>query len=180
MGLFDQLSDVLKQYSDSSASGQVNEQVHEHFDQVAQAAPSSALADGLASAFRSNSTPDFSQMLGGLFSNSNGSQKAGIVNQLLASAGPGLLSQLTAGGAGGSLAALLAGGASQLTPEQAQSISPEALQQLAAHAEKSDPSLIDKASAFYSEHPALIKTLGGAALTIALAKMAEGSKGSST
>jgi len=174
MGLFDQLGDVLKQYANSSASGQVNPQVHEHFDQVAQAAPSGALADGLAAAFRSNSTPDFGQMLGGLFNNSSGDQKAGILNQLLASAGPGVLSQLTAGGGG--LAALLAGGASKLTSEQAQSVSPEVVQQLAAHAEKSDPSLIDKASAFYSEHPALIKTLGGAALTIAMAKMAESSK----
>jgi len=176
MGLFDQLGDVLKQYANSSASGQVGEQVHEHFDQVAQAAPSPALADGLAAAFRSNSTPDFGQMLGGLFNNSSGDQKAGILNQLLASAGPGVLSQLTAAGGGGGLAALLAGGASHLTPEQAQSVAPEAVQQLAAHAEKSDPSIIDKASAFYSEHPALIKTLGGAALTIAMAKMAEGSK----
>jgi hypothetical protein len=176
MGLFDQLSDVLKQYANSSATGQANPQVHEHFDQVAQAAPGSSLADGLAAAFRSNSTPDFGQMLGSLFNNSNGDQKAGILNQLLASAGPGVLSQLTAAGGAGGLTALLAGGASKLTPDQAQSVSPEVVQQLAAHAEKSDPSLIDKASAFYSEHPALIKTLGGAALTIAMAKMAEKTK----
>ncbi len=173
MGLFDQLGDVLKQYANTSASGQANPQAIEHFDQVAQAAPSNSLADGLAAAFRSNGTPDFGQMLGGLFNNSNGDQKAGILNQLLASAGPGVLSQLTAAGGAGGLTALLAGGASKLTPEQAQSVSPEVVQQLAAHAEKADPSLIDKASSFYSEHPALIKTLGGAALTIAMAKMAE-------
>jgi hypothetical protein len=110
-------------------------------------------------------------MLGGLFDKSNGDQKAGILNQLLSSAGPGVLSQLAGGGGG--LAALLAGGASKLTPDQAQKVSPDVVQQLAAHAEKSDPSVIDKASAFYSDHPALIKTLGGAALTIAMAKMAE-------
>jgi len=76
----------------------------------------------------------------------NGDQKAGILNQLLASGGPALFSQLAGGGGG--LAALLA------------------VQQLAAHAEKADPWLIDKASAFYSEHLTLIKTLGGAALTV--------------
>jgi hypothetical protein len=173
MGLFDQLGDVLKQYANTAASGQANPQATEHFDAVAQAAPSSSLADGLAAAFRSNNTPDFGQMLGGLFNNSSGDQKAGILNQLLSSAGPGVLSQLTAAGGAGGLAALLSGGASQLTPQQAQQVSPEVVQQLATHAEKSDPSLIDKASAFYSEHPALIKTLGGAALTIAMAKMAE-------
>ena len=168
MGVLDQLSNVLQQYASSSGTGQPNAKVNEHFDQVAQAAPSSALADGLAAAFRSNSTPDFGQMLGSLFNQSNGEQRAGLLNQLLASAGPSVLSQLSGGAA-----ALLAGGASKLTPEQAQKVSPEEVQQLAAHTEKSDSSIIDKASAFYAEHPALIKTLGGAALTIAMAKMAE-------
>jgi hypothetical protein len=170
MGLFDQLSSVLQQYANSTGTGQINAKVNEHFDQVAQAAPSSTLADGLAAAFRSSSTPGFGEMLGGMFSQSNGEQKAGILNQLLVSGGPALLSQL--GGAGGGLAALLGGG-SQLTAQQASQVSPEVVQQLAAHAEKSNPSVIDKASAFYSEHPALIKTLGGAALTVAMAKMAE-------
>jgi len=173
MGLFNQLGSILEQYANSTGSGQINSQVNEHFDQVAKAAPSGALADGLAAAFRSNNTPDFGQMLSSLFSQSNGDQRAGILNQLLASGGPALLSQL--GGGGGGLSALL-GGASQLTPQQAAQVSPEVVQQLAAHAEKSDPSLVDKASAFYSEHPALIKTLGGAALTIAMAKMAEKSR----
>ena len=140
---------------------------------MAQAAPSGTLAEGLAAAFRSSSTPDFGQMLGGMFSQSTGEQKAGILNQLLASGGAGLLSQL--GGAGGGLAALI-GGASQISAQQASQVSPEAVQQLAAHAQKSDPSVIDKASAFYSQHPTLIKTLGGAALTVAMAKMAEKAK----
>jgi len=168
MGLFDQLGSVLEQYANSS--GQANEKADQHWDTVSQAAPSGALADGLAAAFRSNSTPDFGQMLGSMFNTSNGEQKAGILNQLLASGGPSLLAQL--GGAGGGLAALLGGG-SQVTADQAQKVSPEVVQQLATHAEKSDPSLIDKASEFYSQHPALIKTLGGAALTIAMSKMAE-------
>lgn len=170
MAVLDQLSDILKQYVNNPGTGAVPAQVNQHFDQVAQAAPSSALAEGLAAAFHSNSTPDFSQMLGSLFAQSNGDQKAGILNQLLSSAGPSVVSQFAGGGG---LAALLAGGVSSLTPQQAQSVSPEIVQQLAAHAQKSDPSLIDKASAFYAEHPALIKTLGGAALTIAMAKMAE-------
>jgi hypothetical protein len=174
MGLMDQLSSVLQQYTNTSGATPTPEQAAEHFGQVAQAAPSSDIADGLAAAFRSNSTPAFGQMLGGLFNQSSGDQKAGILNQLLASAGPGGLAALAGGGGG--LAALLAGGASKLTPEQAQQVSPEAVQQLATHAEKADPSIIDKASSFYAEHPALVKTLGGAALTIAMAKMAEKSK----
>ncbi len=171
MGLLDQLSGVLSQYQ--SGSAQAPAEVHEHFDQVAQAAPQGVIAEGLAAAFRSNETPAFGQMLGSLFSQSSGEQKAGMLNQLLASAGPGVLSQLTGGG--GALAGLLGGaaGGAPISPEQAQQISPEAVQQLAAHAEKADPSIIDKASSFYAEHPTLIKTLGGAVLSVALAKVAE-------
>ena len=173
MGLFDQLSSVLQQYSGTAASGQPPAGVDQHFDQVAQAAPPSVLAEGLSAAFRSSDTPAFGQMLSSLFNQSSGEQKAGIVNQLLASAGPGVLSQLTAAGGGAGLASLLGSGQSPLTAEQAQQLSPEAVQQLASGAEKADPSIIDKASSFYAEHPTLVKTLGGAALTIALAKLAE-------
>jgi hypothetical protein len=177
MGLFDQLSSVLQQYTGSAASGQPPADVNQHFDQVAQAAPPNVLAEGLSAAFHSNSTPAFGEMLSSLFNQSSGEQKAGIVNQLLASAGPGVLSQLTAGGGGAALASLLGSGQSQVTPEQAAKISPEVLQQLATHAEKADPSIVDKASSFYAQHPTLVKTLGGAALTIALAKLAERTNG---
>ncbi len=170
MGLFDQLNDVLQQYKGGAGAAQPPANVQLHFDQVAQAAPQGSVAEGLAAAFRSDQTPAFGQMLSGLFSQSNGDQKAGILNQLLASAGPGVLAKLAGGGA---LAGLLQSGATQITPEQAQQVSPEAVQQLAAHAEKTDPSIVDKASSFYAEHATLVKTLGGIALSVALAKVAE-------
>jgi hypothetical protein len=47
------------------------------------------------------------------------------------------------------------------------------VQQLAAHAEKANPSIVDSLSSFYAQHGTLMKTLGGAALTVALAKVAE-------
>jgi hypothetical protein len=37
--------------------------------------------------------------------------------------------------------------------------------------------MIDQMSAFYAQHTRLVKTLGGAALTIALAKMANAHRG---
>ncbi len=86
------------------------------------------------------------------------------------SIGPGTVAQMAGGGA---LASLLGGGASQITPQQAQNVSPELVQQIAAHAEKTDPSIVDKASAFYAQHSTLVKTLGGVALSITLAKVAE-------
>ena len=166
MGILDSLNDVLKNYS--SGQNQNTANAEQHFDQVAQAAPSNVIAERLAAAFRSDQTPAFGNLVSSLFSQSSGDQKAGILNQLLASAGPGILSQL----GGGALSGLLGQG-EQVTPEQAQTVSPEVVQQIATHAEKADSSIIDKASSFYAQHSGLVKTLGGAALTIALAKVAE-------
>jgi hypothetical protein len=67
----------------------------------------------------------------------------------------------------------MGGGKTQLTPEQAQQIPPEAIQQLANHAQSANPSIVDTVSNFYAQHTTLVKTLGGAALTVALAKVAE-------
>src|SRR5580704_1593912 len=171
MTLLDSLSNVLKQYSGNAAPHTAD--ATQHFDQVAQAAPPNVLAEGLSAVFKSDQTPAFGNLVSGLFSQSTGDQKAGVLNQLLSSVGPGALAQLAGGGA---LASLLGGGATQVTPEQAQNISPELVQQLANHAEKADPSIVDKASAFYAQHTTLVKTLGGAALSIALAKVAERQK----
>jgi hypothetical protein len=120
--------------------------------------------------FNSDKTPAFGQMLSTLFNNSTGEQKAGIVNQLLSSVNPAMLAQIL-GSVG--LAGLAGCGNTQLTPEQAEKLSPEAIQRLAAHAQSSNPSVVQAVSTFYAQHTALIKTLGGTALTIALAKVAE-------
>ena len=173
MSVFDQLQNVLSQYAGGNNASQNQDEVESHFNQVAAVAPQPAVAEGLAAAFRSNQTPAFGQMLSGLFSQSNGQQKAGILNQLLGSVGPGALTSLLGAGAAGGLAGLLKGGQTQVTPQQAEQISPEAVQHLAAHAESQDPSIVDRASSFYAEHPTLVKTLGGAALTLALAHIAE-------
>jgi hypothetical protein len=169
----DKVSNLLKQYTTSggaAAAAQPAPDVHAHFDEVAQAAPSSAIAEGLTAAFNSDKTPAFGQMLSTLFNNPNGDQKAGMVNQLLSSVSPGMLTQVLSGAG---LAGLLGAGKTQLTPEQAQQLSPEAVQQLAAHAQNANPSIVESVSTFYAQHTALIKTLGGAALTVALAKVAE-------
>jgi len=88
----------------------------------------------LAAAFRSNQTPAFGNLIGKLFSQSSGEQKAGILKHLLASVGQGVLAQV----AGSPLFQGLSEnvGQQQVTPEQAQAVSPEVVQQLATHAEK--------------------------------------------
>jgi len=146
------------------------------FDDIAGMLPSGALADGLSAAFRSDQTPPFSDMLGQLFGNSGGGQRASMLNSLLATAGPLLLAKLTSGGGLSSLTNVLGGAFShgstpQLTEAQAAQVSPEDVTVLAKNAEKHDPSIIDRMSEIYAEHPTLIKTLGGAALAIALTKI---------
>jgi len=167
MTLFDQVSNVLRRYS--GGADQNPAEASEHFEQVAQAIPQGTIAEGLSSAFRSDQTPAFSSLISNLFSQSNGEQKAGMLNQLIGSLGPGALSEIAGGGA----LASLWGGAREITPQQAQNVPPEVVEQMASHAEAADPSIVDKASAFYAQHPTLVKTLGGAALSILMAKIAE-------
>ncbi len=153
---------MLQQYAGGASSTANPEQ---DFDHVAQNASQDHLAGGLAGAFRSDATPPFGQMIGSLFSNSNGQQRAGILNHLLSAVGPGA--------AGGMLGGLLGGqqGSGQITPEQAQQVSPEAVHDLAQQAEKTNPSIIETASNFYAQHPTLVKSLGTVALASVLSNM---------
>ena len=183
MDWMNQISGILQQYSGAQPD-QAPDTIDDDFDQLAQNAPHGALADGLAAAFRSNQTPDFGDMAAQLFSNSGGQQRAGILNTLIRTLGPALIAQVLArnvggssGGAGGGgisqIIDLLRGGQQEVTPEQAEQVPPEAVREIAVQAEKNDPSVIDQISDFYAKHPTLIKTLGAAALTIALAKIAD-------
>lgn len=157
MGLMDILNQAI---GGGNVSGQ-------QFDQVAQAVPSNVLADGLAHAFRSDQTPAIGQMVGQLFANSNGQQQAGLLNQIIAALGPA-----AAGGlAGGMLGKVLQPGSTQVTPAQASQLSPDQVQAVVDHAHQANPGVADQIAAFYAQHSGLIKTLGGAALAIAMAKM---------
>ncbi|MFP5264411.1 MAG: hypothetical protein ACLGJB_21205 [Blastocatellia bacterium] len=176
MNWINQLGGILEQYTGAAAS-QAPSTVQDDFDQFAQVAPSGTLADGLSAAFRSDQTPPFGQMVGNLFGQSNGHQRAGILNTLISTLGPTLVAQLLARRGASGLAGLLTGGRRQVTPEEAQQVPPEAVEEIAAQAEKKDPSVIDTLSNFYADHPTLVKTLGGAALAIALASIAQRNSG---
>ena len=167
------LMNILSQYV-GQQGGQAVTAAVDHFGQVAQQAPQSSVSQGLAAAFRSDQTPPFGQMVGRLFGNSNPQQRAGLLTQLISGLGAGSVSAST-GGSGplSDLMRQLGGGGSTVTPEQATAITPEQVQQAATHAEQQNPSIVDKVSDFYSQHTALVQTLGSAALTIALAKMAQ-------
>lgn len=184
MDWMNQLSGLLNQYQ-GGQNQQASNNVNQDFDRFSRTAPNSAVAEGLSAAFRSNTTPPFGNMVSQLFANSSGMQRASLMNTLLAAAGPMVLQQVMSrmsGGAaqantGGGLAGLLGnltggGGQPQITPEMADQIPPQAIEQIAAEAEKQDPSIIDRVSGYYAENPEVVKGLGAVALTVALAHLA--------
>lgn len=173
MSWMDQLGSMLQQYA---GAGQATQSTEDDFDRASQLAPRDALSGGLSEAFRSQNTPPFPNMLGQMFGNSNGMQRASILNTLLSVAGPALLSNiLQRGGGMGNLAGMLQGG--HVTPEQAEQIPPQAVEEIAREAEQRDPTVIDRVSDFYAEHPTLVKTLGAAALAVAMSGMTKQKRG---
>jgi len=163
MGWMNQIGSMLQQYTGGGAATGNAEQDFQH---VAQHAPSSAVAPGLADAFRSDQTPPFGNMVSSMFGQSNGEQRAGILNQLLGSVGGGAL-------AGGLLSKFGGMTGGSVTPQQAQQVSPEDVQGLAEHAQKQDPSVVDRASEFYSQHPTLVQGLGAGALALVMSRMSQ-------
>ena len=161
--------DILQQYADPARAP--TDRVEQHFDEVARQSDPRDLGNGVAAAFRSDATPPFGQMIGNLFGRSDPQQRAGILNQIIRSVGAGGLASI----AGGVLGRVLGGAAGNapptITPEQASQISPADASAIAAHAEKKDPTIMDRAGEFYAQHPQLVKGLGAAALAIALGRM---------
>jgi hypothetical protein len=64
------------------------------------------------------------------------------------------------------------GGGQNVTAQQASQISAKQVQQAAAQAQSSNPSIVDQVSGFYAQHPNVVKALGAAAITIAIQHIA--------
>ena len=169
MSIFDQLGSLLQQYTGGSAPANEQDALN-HFDTVAAQAPQSSVADAISAVFRSPQTGTFGQNISQIFSQSNPDQRAGILGQLLSAVGPGALA-----GLGGLLGGGLLGGASsgQVSPQQAEQVSPAAVEQMANQAERHDPSIIERAGSFYAQHPTLVKALGAGAAVLAMKHIAD-------
>lgn len=162
MSWMDMVSHLAERYAgQGGGTASAPADAHQDYQQVAEHAPPNVVADGLSHAFQSDRTPAFPEMVSNLFAHSDPNQRAGLLQRLLGSIGPGALAGLPG------LAGLLGGGG-QISPQLANQISPGQVQQLASHAEKQNPSVVDQVSSFYSQHPQVVKALGGLALTIAL------------
>jgi len=163
MALLDALRDVIAQYAPGmTPSGDPGD----HFQQVAESMDSGTLAHGIAAAMRSDETPPFAQMVSQLFSSGSSDQKTAMVNTLLSSINPQQRAQL---------ASLIPGlgPMATVTSAQASAVPPTAVQTLAQHAEQQDAGIVEKMSSLYAAHPTLVRTLGSAAMMIAMRTIAE-------
>jgi hypothetical protein len=165
MAWIDAIKDIVSRYSGAPGGVALAPQdLHQDFESVANAAPREVTADALWHAFRSDRAPGFPQMLSTLFQASNPEQRAGVLNQLIGSAGPSVLAGIPALNE-------LAGNFEKdqkVTPEQATQVSGDQVQEAAQLAERTNPSVVDQISTFYSAHPGVVKALGATAVTLML------------
>ena len=173
MGLQETLSSVLS----SVTSGKVSDaDIHSAYDKIAGQIPQGDLGASIAHVFNSDKTPAFEQMIGGLFNQSSPEQKAGLLSQILGGLGPNAAQVLGSTGGLAGLAAVLQKGGT-VTPQQAQQVSAEAVQVLAQKARQINPSVVDKASQFYAQHPTLVKSIGAGALALLMSHLSGQRKG---
>jgi len=163
------LTDILNRYL-GGAAGAASGQLADDFSHVSQNVPSDVLSKGLSAAFGSDQTPAAGQMVSQMFGASSPEQRAAMLNHLIAALGPsagavlgGVLGQPNAGG----------GVAPTVTPDQASQVDPQQVQVAVNQAQQHNPGIMDSLSDFYAQHPGLVKTLGSAALAIALGKISQ-------
>ena len=178
------LASILQQYF-TTPPGQAVPGAESHYEQAVYEAPRDTIGQGLAEAFRAEQTPAAEQMVAQLFGRSNPLQHAGLLNQLMRTLGPVVLASIAGkvmSGLQQAKAPSVGGGATQssyvpppqVTPQQAQQVTPQQISEITKRATEQDPTVLDRLGGFYAQHPDLVKTLGGAALTVALAKIAQG------
>lgn len=160
--------DVLRQYRDAPASPP--QAAVDDFEQVAREVPREELSAGLQDAFRSEQTPPMESLIRQLYEHSSPDQRAGFLNHILDSVGPNALSM------GGTSAADLMRRAartrSAITPDEARHVAPQDVEEL-AQAARTNPTLLERATQFYAEHPQVVRMLGQAVLGVALNAIAQ-------
>jgi hypothetical protein len=168
------LNDILNRYLGAN-SGSASGELADDFHHVAQNIPPDVLSKGLSAALGSDQTPAAGQMVSQMFEASTPEQRAAMLNQLIAALGPAAGSVL-----GGLLGQANTPGTPpppMVTPGQAATLDPQQVQSAVTRAQQHNPGIVDSLSDFYAQHPGLVKTLGGAALAIALGRISQHMKG---
>lgn len=164
------VSAMLQQYAAETGVRSV-QKVEADFVEVAQKLPPEELTTGLAEAIHSEHTPSFEEMVGESFARGDKEQKADMLKRLLAGVGPAALQSLVEQGV--LRADVRQAPIEAIGVEQASRLTPELVQRIAQEATRHDPGLIERMTSFYAENPDLGKTLGGAALSVALGRLAQ-------
>jgi hypothetical protein len=160
--------DVLRQYRDVPAAPPP--QAADDFQAIAREVPREDLSHGIEQAFRSDQTPPMEQMIRHLFEHSDDEQRAGFLNQVAGTLGDGAL-----GLGGGSVADLLRRAVhsrTAITPGDARNVAPQDVESI-ARAARDNPTLLQRISSFYAQHPQVVQMLGQAALGVAMSAMAQ-------
>jgi len=139
------LRDILNHYANARYD-QSQRDAPRDFEEIAREEPPEALSEGLAHAFRAEETPSFGEMVSNLFRNSDPHQRSGLLERLREALGG---------------------------REPLDDADPRQVEELANKAESRSPNIVERVSRFYAQHPALVRNLGSAALTIALSRMAQ-------
>jgi hypothetical protein len=165
------LTDILNRYLAGSTDPRPNPDATDDFHHVTQNISPDVLSKGLSAALGSDQTPPAGQMVSQMFEASTPEQRAAMLNQLIAALGPAGLSMLQ--GKLGQVATTTGGATPTVTPGQAANVSPQQVQDVVTQAQQHNPGIVDSLSDFYAQHPGLVKTLGGAALAIALGRISQ-------
>jgi len=136
--------EVLRQYRDAPATPPP--QTMDDFDSVAHEVPREDLAAGIEEAFRSEQTPPMEQLMRRLFEHSDPEQRAGFLNAV--------------------------GSRPGITANDARDVPPQDVEEI-ARAARDNPSILQRASSFYAQHPQLVRVLGQAVLGVAMNAMAQ-------
>ena len=160
--------DVLRQYRDATASPPPA--AADDFEQVAREVPREELSAGLEQAFRSEQTPPMESLIRQLYEHSSPDQRAGFLNHIRDALGPSALAM--DGTSAADLLRRTARSGQQITTADARNVAPQDVEEL-AQAARTNPTLLQRATQFYAQHPQVVQMLGQAVLGVALNAMAQ-------
>jgi hypothetical protein len=165
-----ELGSIIQKYSGAGGgAAAAPASVHQDFEQAAQKAPREVTASAVEHALRSDQTRSFPQMVSALFDHADPNQRAGLLSHLLGAIGGGGIAGIPGLSA---LPGILGEGTQQVTPEQAARVPSNEVARLAEHAQGRNPGAVTEISRFVSEHPGVMKALGGAVAMMAMRHIA--------
>ncbi|MGE5526008.1 MAG: hypothetical protein ACM3SS_20015 [Rhodospirillaceae bacterium] len=162
------VSDILEQYADTATCAG-HDDASNDYGRVAPLAPRDIVKGALMRAFNAAPTAPFAEIVARLFAQANPQQRAGMLRILLEAAGRGEVTD----GVLSHVPGRVPEAPYEITGRDAEKVKPEQVRELAVHAEKRSPGVIDGISAFLVQHPDLVKALDHATLIAALHDIAE-------